>query len=334
MATSINTHYKNQLKATEGQMNADISAVEDALNKNLAIVDENYAADVANTEQAYNSLYDQNAVSKIINERKIAENMANLGLTDSGLNRTQQTANQLSYANTNNQIGIQKQKAIDTLAQTMRNKKTELETTANTNIAGIKSSYSNAAMNNATSQYNAEVKADADMYKANLDASVKAAENAQKAKENMYNEYYKNGGVYEFVTETEKGTDDFGNTVDTGEYANPVESRANRFFAFLDTYGNAMTSQEKVDFINRLAPDVKDIVIDRLNSQGEYIYNETDAVKSFNEEVEKIKAKYPYPITSAYLKKQVEALIKKTPSLTKNDIATILSIYGMTNQEG
>lgn len=266
MARAVDKIAKEIEKQTADQMAADISAKENTYNLNVGAINDNYAVDVANTEEAYNKLYDTNAVSRIVNERKIAENMANLGLTDSGLNRTQQTANQLSYANTNNQIGIQKQKAIDTLAQTMRNKITELDIKKNEDIAGIKSAYKQSAMQQATDIHNAEVKAD-----------VSAAQNAQKAKENMYNEYYKNGGVYDFVTETKKGTDDFGNTVDTGKYANPVESRANRFFAFLDTYGNAMTPQERMDFINRLAPDVKAIVINRLNSQKEYIYNETPA---------------------------------------------------------
>lgn len=341
MARAVDKIAKEIEKQTADQMVADIAAKENTYNLNVGAINDNYAVDVANTEKAYNKLYDTNAVSRIVNERKIAENMANLGLTDSGLNRTQQTANQLSYANTNNQIGIQKQKAIDTLAQTMRNKITELDIQKNEDIAGIKSAYKQSAMQQATDIHNAEVKADADMYKANLDAQIKAAENAQKAKENMYNEYYKNGGVYEFVTETKKGTDDFGNTVDTGEYANPVESRANRFFSFLDTYGNAMTPQEKMDFINRLASDVKDIVINRLNSQGEYIYNETPAVKEF---VNKIPdawefntkwyrdTKYQkYAGHGGGYEQYVKDEIEKQDNLTANDIATILSIYGITN---
>ncbi len=144
-------------KALAGAEASDISTVNKNYDLNVGAIKDNYNTEVANTEQAYNSLYDQNAVSRIINERKIAENMANLGLTDSGLNRTQQTANQLSYANINNQIGIQKQKAIDTLAQTMRNKITELDIQKNEDIAGIKSGYAKTAQSNATSRYNAQI---------------------------------------------------------------------------------------------------------------------------------------------------------------------------------
>lgn len=72
-----------------------------------------YDARVDKTNKSYEDDYRVNAVQKLINERQVAENMANLGLTDSGLNRTQQTAVQLSYANQKANLDRQKQSAIE-----------------------------------------------------------------------------------------------------------------------------------------------------------------------------------------------------------------------------
>lgn len=65
--------------------------------------------------RAYEDQYRDNAVQKAINERQVAESMANLGLTDSGLNRTQQTAVALSAANNKAAIDRAKQQAIDNI---------------------------------------------------------------------------------------------------------------------------------------------------------------------------------------------------------------------------
>ena len=62
--------------------------------------------------QQYQSMYDANAVRQIVNERKVAERMANLGLTDSGLNRTQQTALAVQRTNADAALDSQKNNAI------------------------------------------------------------------------------------------------------------------------------------------------------------------------------------------------------------------------------
>lgn len=67
------------------------------------------------TGRAYEEDYRENAVQKAINERQVAESMANMGLTDSGLNRTQATAVQLSYGNNKAAIDRAKRKAQDSL---------------------------------------------------------------------------------------------------------------------------------------------------------------------------------------------------------------------------
>ena len=72
----FNNILAQETKALAGAEASDIYAVNKNYELNVGAIKDNYDTEVRNTEQAYNSLYDQNAVSRIINERKIAENMA------------------------------------------------------------------------------------------------------------------------------------------------------------------------------------------------------------------------------------------------------------------
>lgn len=65
--------------------------------------------------RAYEDQYRENAVQKAINERQVDESMANMGLSDSGLNRTQATAINLSYSNNKAAIDRAKRQAIDSI---------------------------------------------------------------------------------------------------------------------------------------------------------------------------------------------------------------------------
>lgn len=73
-------------------MNTDISESNSTKEKQKTVVTDNYNYRIAEAEKAYDDSYRENAIQKLINERQVAESMANMGLTDSGLNRTQQTA--------------------------------------------------------------------------------------------------------------------------------------------------------------------------------------------------------------------------------------------------
>ena len=113
-----------------------------------------YDAKVNKQSKAYEDSYRENAIQKLINERQVAENMANLGLTNSGLNRTQQTAVQLSYANNKAGIDRQKQSAIDdlNLARTQ-----SLDTNEQNKLSGrntINQTYEKAINNTAQTNYN------------------------------------------------------------------------------------------------------------------------------------------------------------------------------------
>ena len=79
-------------ETTKTQKEADIAASDQMNDAQKQTVSDSYNTQIQEAKSAYQNQLDENAVQKLIHERQIAENMANLGLIDSGLNRTQQTA--------------------------------------------------------------------------------------------------------------------------------------------------------------------------------------------------------------------------------------------------
>lgn len=159
MSMSLEELIKQQNKLSASNTEKKVTAVNDSAEASKKVITDEYNAQIAEAKQSYDELYDQNSVQKLINERQIAENMANMGLTDSGLNRTQMTANQLSYANTKSDIDIQRQKAVETLARTLAAKVSEVETDRSTKEQSIRTSAYDQDVANATSIYNANTAA-------------------------------------------------------------------------------------------------------------------------------------------------------------------------------
>lgn len=163
---TLEEYKKEALNATNAQRQSDKAATEQNYESQKKLVTDTYNKQIDETANSYEDLYRQNAVQKLINEREVAENMANLGLTDSGLNRTQQTAVQLSYSNTKAKYDVSRQKAVDNLAAELANKISTLDTEKLSAIAGIDSNYDNAALSTAQSMRNADIEAETARYKA------------------------------------------------------------------------------------------------------------------------------------------------------------------------
>ena len=119
--------------------------------------------------RAYEDQYRENAVQKAINERQVAESMANLGLTDSGLNRTQQTAVQLSYANNKAGIDRQRQAGIDRLNLSKAQDLSQIRQNWLSDKATINQTYDNSIADTAE-----------ELYKKAISASKSGGENNKK----------------------------------------------------------------------------------------------------------------------------------------------------------
>ena len=158
-----------------------------------------YDKAITDTEKSYTDAYRENAVQKLVNERQIAENMANLGLTDSGLNRTQQTAAQLSYANQKGAIDRQKQSAVDTLTSELAAAISSIEQ----NRATAEQSLRDTAQRNweaqAVNLYNKQEEEITARNKALLEAETERIKAAQKASASNVFSVLKHSG-YDFDT--------------------------------------------------------------------------------------------------------------------------------------
>lgn len=184
--------YKKELEKLYAASQAeDIAASDKKYETEKKLTTDQYNRQINETENSYEDLYRENAVQKLINEREIAENMANLGLTDSGLNRTQQTAVQLSYANNKNKIDATRQKAVDQLTYSLADAISKLDTAKTEAAAGIKSNYASAIASGAQEMYNNAVEQDRQYREAQLQADLELRKKAleYEAEQQQANNY-------------------------------------------------------------------------------------------------------------------------------------------------
>lgn len=156
---------------------ANINEVYDSQTK---VANDAYGRAVDDTESQYTDLYQKNAVQKLINEQQVAESMANIGLTDSGLNRTQQTAVQLSYANQKGKLDINRQKALEELSATLAS---DIATIEQKRIADLDSNskyWKGIAESNAQKRYETNFDSYTELWKAEIDAAANASKNSSK----------------------------------------------------------------------------------------------------------------------------------------------------------
>lgn len=168
---SVDENYKDIYKSITPEMEEAINLSKATFSSQRDTVNKNYGSLISDTNTEYYDEENRAAIQKIVNEQKIAQKMENLGLTDSGLNRTQQTAVQLSYSNNQAKLERQRQKAVDALNLEMQGKLSEIDINESNTVAGIKDKYSQAALSAAQEKYNTEVNALADVEKERLKAS-------------------------------------------------------------------------------------------------------------------------------------------------------------------
>lgn len=126
---------------------------------------------------SYEALFDRNAIREAVSRKTVAERMANLGLTDSGLNRTQQTAiattrskadagaeNQRQQAQ--NELAAELLKALAQSGSTLASRKADAIGDAEADIQKNLSDLMATATNQAGDQYAAAIKASSNSNKA------------------------------------------------------------------------------------------------------------------------------------------------------------------------
>ena len=117
------------------------------------VANDTYNAKINEAKASYEKLQRENAIQKLINENEVAEDMANMGLSNSGLNRTQQTAVQLSYANNKSSIDRQRQLEVDSYARSLAAEISAIKQKRIATEAEIDSQYDQLAESAAQSAY-------------------------------------------------------------------------------------------------------------------------------------------------------------------------------------
>ena len=179
--TEVDEEIKKQQAA---QKAADKAANAELHDEQKKQVEDAYKVSVLDTHSSYVPAYNEAAIQKKITEKQIAENMANLGLTDSGLNRDQQTAVQMSYNRQKNTLDNQRRSAVDALTRQLASEVSSILQSKLSADNAIDQSYENFASEQATKIWNTQVEEEtkrlADEQDYNLKMTKLALEQAEK----------------------------------------------------------------------------------------------------------------------------------------------------------
>ncbi len=193
--STVSKYYDDAIKTTSKARKNAISDVKTSAANKTTEVNSVYDGAISKTkiqgaqaqeqtEQQYQRSYDMNAVAQLVAERQLKEKMANAGLTQSGLNATQQTALAVNKMNADrsvtaaknaakNTIGTNTDNSIFSMESERASKISDINSAAQDSILSINQSYDQNAMDSAVSQYNAEVEAKAKIREAEIEADNK-----------------------------------------------------------------------------------------------------------------------------------------------------------------
>lgn len=156
--------------ARQQEADAAVKALNTAENASRQQIVAETEGRLDSTKAAYQSLYDENAVRQKVAQLNVEETLANMGLSDSGLNRTQQTALAATRARADAAVGLKKQQAVDTLLtemtaaieknrETMEAARNAARVSAIEDIEQNRAALEKEAQTAATAQFNADLKA-------------------------------------------------------------------------------------------------------------------------------------------------------------------------------
>ena len=142
-----NELYKKRAEANTNMSNTYVADINKIIDTSTKTATDKIQAQADSIPQQYQYGYDINAIQQKINERQVAERMNDLGLTDSGLNRTQQTAINIQRSNADAALTQQKNNAINSLKNQIAEITKNAELSKQQNAA--ESRYNLAQTNNA-----------------------------------------------------------------------------------------------------------------------------------------------------------------------------------------
>lgn len=192
----------NQSQGVAGQLHEQrkksddevIQQINAAIDRATASSTNPYKTQMEQLPSQYQSLFDANAVQELVGRRQVQEAMANMGLTDSGLNRTQQTALSVQRGNADASVRLAQQQKTqelqDKISQLVENaaaQKQQQEASIRANTSDwyntLLSNFYSTAQQQGTSLYNAEQERAAAAAEAERQRLIAAADAEAKAKQ-------------------------------------------------------------------------------------------------------------------------------------------------------
>ena len=192
----------NQSQGVAGQLHEQrkksddevIQQINAAIDRATASSTNPYKTQMEQLPSQYQSLFDAKAVQELVGRRQVQEAMANMGLTDSGLNRTQQTALSVQRGNADASVRLAQQQKTqelqDKISQLVENaaaQKQQQEASIRANTSDwyntLLSNFYSTAQQQGTSLYNAEQERAAAAAEAERQRLIAAADAEAKAKQ-------------------------------------------------------------------------------------------------------------------------------------------------------
>lgn len=196
--TQVDEDLKAYTEERKKQDETKKAEVDTQIDQNIASAEANVAEQTEETKQDYFDILRSNEIQRELDKRQIAETMANLGLSKSGLNATQQTAVQLSAGNKNFAAVQQRQKAVDALEKSLKEYIMEAENTRSESYNSIDEATQEAISTRKAELLKSANEAYAEEYKADQEAYAKIAEANAKAiqeQNSLYGDLMKNGTI-------------------------------------------------------------------------------------------------------------------------------------------
>lgn len=149
---------KNKIrKETEQQYNPErnkeLSLNNTDFDSQKQSITKKYKRSMDEAGDAYAPLYSEASVQKYINEKQIAENMANLGLADSGVKELYREGIRNTYLNTEGRLNLSRQKDISSLSAELSDAVADIENQRALKKSEINSRYDSLINQTAEAKY-------------------------------------------------------------------------------------------------------------------------------------------------------------------------------------
>lgn len=187
-------------KKTDEEAAQKIAQSDKIYDDQYAATEKIYNQQIKDSDASYAKVYDRANVRRIVNERYAAEMAANMGLSNSGYNRTQQTQIMLSYNNAVLETDYQKAAAANTIRSQLASVKADIEAQKAHSAFNIQQAYDQQAVDT----YNDQVAAEQAAYAAKISAQ-NAAKTVDYTQINNFKKNLADPSEFEPVTVGKRG---------------------------------------------------------------------------------------------------------------------------------